>query len=129
MNYLLDTNVVIEMLHGNRDVIEHIYSVGMQNCCICEMTIAELYYGAVKGNNKRNFEDIDTVRELFPIKRVEPCFGEYAKTRLILKEKGNPIDLMDVLIASVALHHGMVLVTHNRKHFERIPNLEIEDWQ
>ena len=51
--YLLDTNVVIEMLRGNRAVIEKIYSVGIANCCISEMSIAELYYGAVKGNKEK----------------------------------------------------------------------------
>ena len=41
--YMLDTNAVIEMLHGNRNVIEQIEHQGLQNCCISEVTIAELY--------------------------------------------------------------------------------------
>lgn len=36
---------------------------------------------------------------------------------------------MYLLIASVALHNEYALVTHNTKHFERIPQLAIEDWQ
>lgn len=37
----------------------------------------------------------------------------------------NPVDLM---IASVALTYDLVLVTHNVRHFEVIPDLRIEDW-
>ena len=32
------------------------------------------------------------------------------------------------LIAAVALSNEMTLVTNNEKHFERIPNLTIENW-
>lgn len=45
-----------------------------------------------------------------------------------LRGQGRPIDDMDILIASIAIENGLVLVTHNRKHFERIEGLEIEDW-
>lgn len=31
----------------------------------------------------------------------------------------------DLLIAATALHHDLTLVTRNRKHFERIPGLDL----
>ena len=65
--FMLDTNAVIEMLHGNRKMIDHIESVGRNNCCISEITIAELYYGAVKGGNPKNFRDIEIVQNVFEI--------------------------------------------------------------
>ena len=45
-----------------------------------------------------------------------------------LRKTGNPIDDIDLLIAGIALENQLVLVTNNRKHFERIPQLEIMDW-
>jgi tRNA(fMet)-specific endonuclease VapC len=48
----------------------------------------------------------------------------YAETR----HSGSPVDDIDILIASTAIEHDWVLVTHNRKHFEKIAGLEIEDW-
>ena len=53
--FILDTNVVVEILHGNRKIIEKIERIGRRDCCISEITIAELYYGAVKGGNPKNF--------------------------------------------------------------------------
>jgi tRNA(fMet)-specific endonuclease VapC len=45
-----------------------------------------------------------------------------------LRKEGKPIDDIDLLIAGIALENNLVLVTNNRKHFERIPQLEIIDW-
>ena len=34
----------------------------------------------------------------------------------------------DLLIAAITLANGASLVTGNRRHYERIENLRIEDW-
>ena len=33
------------------------------------------------------------------------------------------------MLASSALSRDLTVVTHNRKHFDRVPNLRVEDWQ
>jgi predicted nucleic acid-binding protein len=35
----------------------------------------------------------------------------------------------DLLIASIALSHNLILVTHNTKEFIRVEGLQIEDWE
>jgi tRNA(fMet)-specific endonuclease VapC len=35
----------------------------------------------------------------------------------------------DLMIASIALAHGPILVTHNVREFSRVPGLVVEDWQ
>jgi tRNA(fMet)-specific endonuclease VapC len=34
----------------------------------------------------------------------------------------------DIMIAAVALSNNLILVTNNEKHFNRIPDLNIENW-
>ncbi len=52
-------------------------------------------------------------------------FGEFKAN---LELTGQSIDDMDLLIASTALTHNLILVTNNEKHFNRINGLEIENW-
>jgi len=35
---------------------------------------------------------------------------------------------LGILIAATAIANGLILVTHNRKHFERVTQLEVENW-
>jgi len=48
----------------------------------------------------------------------------YAQTRA----KGTPVDDVDLLITGIARVNDWILVTHNRKHYEKIEGLEIDDW-
>lgn len=127
--YLLDTNVIIEILRGNNGVISKIETIGQSNCFISEISIAELFFGAVRSNNPKNFQDIKTIEQEFSVLPIRPAFRKYAESRNQLRQKGTPIDHMDLFIASVALFNDMTLVSHNTKHFERIEGLNLADWQ
>ncbi len=43
----------------------------------------------------------------------------------VMSIKGRPIAEGDAWIAAVALRHDLPLVTHNREHFDGIPNLTV----
>jgi tRNA(fMet)-specific endonuclease VapC len=46
-----------------------------------------------------------------------------------LRQSGNPLDDIDLLIAGVAIENGLIMVTNNENHFGRIPGLKIENWK
>jgi tRNA(fMet)-specific endonuclease VapC len=48
--YLLDTNMVIFMFKNHEKVSHKMRSIGLENCYISEVSIAELKYGAAKSN-------------------------------------------------------------------------------
>lgn len=50
--YLLDTNICIYFLKGQFDLHQQIEKVGIANCYISEITIAELKYGVEKSVQK-----------------------------------------------------------------------------
>ena len=129
MMYQLDTNVVIQILRGDKAIIKQVYEVGIDNCCISEITIAELYYGAVKGNRKSNFDDIDIIRKMFQIIPIYDSFEQLARIRLGLRNQGKLIDAYDMMIGATAVYYGFTLVTHNTKHYINIPDILLEDWQ
>lgn len=128
--YLLDTNICIELLKGNRTVRAHVEKAGPRNCCISEITVAELYYGAYKG--ERSFEkkqDIRFLLELFDLLPIAPSLAVYGEIKTLLERKGEHLDEFDLLIGASALEAGHCLVTNNTKHLSRIPGLKLEDWR
>ena len=127
--YLLDTNICVFLFRKQFDIEERLNAVGLKNCFISEVTIAELMYGAYKSNR---IEENETLVRRF-IERVKiVSFAEsimhYAKDKNTLRANGTPIDDFDVLIAASAKARNLVLVTDNIKHFKNVPNLSIENW-
>ena len=130
VRYLLDTCVCISMFRNEGNVRNTLKEIGPQNCYISEITIAELYFGLAKSNDKaQKLKDIQQVQKLFRVIPAYPSFKEYGEIRHSLEHKGMRVDQFDLLIGATAVHHEMVLVTSNIKHFERIPGLNIENWK
>ena len=126
--YLLDTNVLIDMFKGSHRVQERIFRAEFHNCCVSEITLAELYVGAFKGGRPKQLEEIGFVVRRFHILPVTPALQTYARLRVLLEEKGTPLDDFDLLIAATALQEGLTLVTANNRHLDRIEGLRLENW-
>ena len=45
-----------------------------------------------------------------------------------MERSGTPIGDADLRIAAIALSHHLKVVTGNERHFQRVPELEIENW-
>ena len=128
--YLLDTCVCISMFRNEGNVRDTLRRIGTKNCYISEITVAELYFGLAKAEDKkRKLEDIREVQKLFRVIPAYSSFKEYGEIRHSLEHAGQRIDQFDLLIAATALHQQMTLVTSNLKHFERIQGIEIENWK
>ena len=126
--YLLDTCTCISMIKRSPSVVEKIRQVGLCNCKISEITVAELLFGAFKSGRQKHFQDVDVIKSLFEQYSISNCLQEYASIRWQLERIGKRIDHFDLLIAATALHEDLVVVTGNIDHFNRIPGLKIENW-
>ena len=128
--YLRDTCVCISMFRNEGRVRETLQKVGVQNCYISEITVAELYFGLAKANDKkRKLDDIREVQRLFRVIPAYSSYKEYGEIRHSLEHTGQRVDQFDLLIGATALHHNMTLVTSNLRHFERMEGLKIENWR
>lgn len=128
MEYLLDTNVCISILKNDKRIINKVLTVGQSNCHISEITVAELFYGAAKSGRASHFEDVDKIVNLFDVLPIYTSLKEYGTIKAELEADGNRLDDFDLLIGSTAIKNALTMVTANLRHFERIPNLIIENW-
>lgn len=128
--YLLDTNICIFYLKGKFNLGHKIDTViGLENCAISELTIAEMRYGAENSEKIiENRANIDDFQEKIQILPIFPSFDIYGREKARLKRLGTPIHDIDLLIACTAISHNLVMVTNNLKHFQRIQNIILEDW-
>lgn len=126
--YLLDTCVCIAFIKDHPIVVDHLRHVDKLDCKVSEITIAELFYGAYNSEKEEHFEDVAEIIRDFEQYHITGCLREYARLRWLLKEKGKPVDHLDLFIAATALEEDLILVTGNVKHFSRIPGLKIENW-
>lgn len=126
--YLLDTNICISMFKNKHGIREKIAQVGFDKCCVSEITIAELFYGAAKSNNVKHYEDVAHVIRMFDVIPIYSSLKLYGTVKSELERQGLRLDEFDLLIGTTAISNRMVMVTSNTKHFQRIPNIELEDW-
>lgn len=126
-NYLLDTNIVIEILSGNGRIAEKMR--GLSGFSLCTTVLGELYVGINRVSNKIKHEKrlLDFLGHCDVIMTdisTSQKFGEISAT---LHKKGKPIPSNDIWIASIAMQHDMILVTGDN-HFKEVDGLKIEKW-
>ncbi len=131
MTYMLDTNTIIYAIKGMYGIAERIIEQGesKNQIHISSIVVAELEVNIVKTKSSQKKSALEKVLTPFVIKDFS--FNDakhYAEIRAYLEGSGRPIGDMDMLIAAHARSSKCTLVTHNTKHFSRIPKLSLEDW-
>lgn len=130
MTYLLDTDICIYWLNGRPQVKERVINLPQHQLALSVITQAELYYGAY--NSGRPPENYQQVRQFLSQFHISPLNDNSTRQFGILKaqlrQSGQPIADFDLLIASIALVENCTLVTNNYRHYQRIPQLQLENW-
>jgi tRNA(fMet)-specific endonuclease VapC len=128
--YLLDTNIVIFLFRQKFQIREKMALVGLQNCFISEITLAELNIGAESSADPaKNHALINLLTETVTVLPISKVLDVFSSEKVRLNKAGTPMhDHFDVLIAATALVYNLVLVTNNTQHFVVYEGLEVEDW-
>jgi tRNA(fMet)-specific endonuclease VapC len=127
--YLLDTNICIALLNGNRPV-ELRFIREFAQCYTSELVIAELYKGVYASQQiEQNLQKLGKFVELIDVAVFDRSAAEaFGKIQAELRRDGRQIGVMDVLIAAVARSRGSIVVTNNTRDFEHIAGLTLDDW-
>ena len=131
--YLLDTNVLSEIIRKRPEsrVLEKLRAVDPDRVATSSVCVAELRYGAARhaaggGLWERIARDVLPHVKILPFGATEAI--QAGELMAALESKGVTIGTEDVLIGATALVGDLVVVTRNKRHFDRIPGLAVESW-
>ncbi len=132
MGYLLDTCAVSDFVKGEKNTLIKIKSIFPSEIFVSSLTVMEIKYGLAINPGKA--VKIKSLIETFLSSATVLNFSSQeaekaAEIRSILKVLGSPIGAYDVLIAATALSHNLIIVTANVREFQRVPNLQIQNWR
>lgn len=126
---LLNTDICIELLRGNKKIIERRGEYDAE-VGISFMTVAELYYGAESSSRKA--ENTSLIQQFFLTVTVihtdYDILRRFGVLKAALKKESTLIPDADLLIAAAALSRAEMLVTGNIRHFGRVPGLVTGNW-
>lgn len=129
--YLLDTNIISYWMRGDEAVVERIKERSPSDLFLSAITLAEILYGIEKSPVKKKERrlKIEKISSLLGVYSFDEAAAEkYAVIRVQLEKASMIISERDTQIASIAMAHRLIIVTHNVKEFRRIDNLKVEDW-
>jgi len=126
-----DTDFLIAFLQKDPDAIKKLEDLQESDdtaAITTTINAAELWKGAYR--YKDGQKEAAKVKRLLDSLEMITLDRDSAKLagELDVAIKSNPIGESDLLIASIALANKQAIVTKNRKHFERIPGLQVEGW-
>lgn len=126
---VLDTDTCIEILRGNQAVIERRRQIA-DHVATTWITASELSYGAAKSRAPEHNQNlVIAFLNTLPILDMNLLSAErFGAIKAQLERAGQLVTDADLLIASVCLAQGAILVTGNRRHYERVAGLIQEDW-
>lgn len=115
-NYLADTSLIIDLINSRRErrnFVRQLLQPG-DTMGYCTIALIEVYAGMKPGEERAT--DACFSRLLYY--DVTPEIARVAgRLRYDWRRKGQSLSLADAAIAAVAMHHNLLLLTDNQKHF------------
>jgi predicted nucleic acid-binding protein len=130
---VFDTDVISYVLRPSppAGLIRRVADVDPDEQATTAVTAGELIYGAWRSSRPEYF--LAALRDrVWPNIRVLSfdlaAALVYGRLRADLEREGTSMAEPDLRIAAICLRHDATLATGNLRHFERVPDLRVEDW-
>jgi predicted nucleic acid-binding protein len=130
--YCFDTDVLSATIRPAPPLhlIRRLATVPPQEQFTTSITVGELIYGARRVGREdlsRRVEQV--VRRAQTVLAFDTTAARtFGVLKATLEQHGIPLAEPDLRIASIALSRGLILVTRNVRHFQRVPELTVENW-
>ncbi len=138
MNYILDTNVVSELVthEPDQNVVSWIDSIDSESVFLSVITIGEIKKGIEKLPDSKRKKTLESWLEEDLLVRFRgrilplgiPVLLSWGKLVASLEREGKPIPAIDSLLAATAAQTGFTLVTRNTGDFEPAGISVLDPW-
>lgn len=135
MARLIDTSVWIALERRGESLSALDEVTNGEPFALASITASELLVGvhraATQEQRERRLDFVESVLDHVPILPFDLVAARaHAQVIVTLSAVGRAIGSNDSQIAAIALASGYVLLTHNLRHFERVPGLVAQrpDW-
>jgi len=119
---IADSDVLIDALRGREPALARV-AAGLRDGSLATTTVNsfELRSGARTPAELEKVEALLAALSILPFD--EPASHAAGASRRSVDARGQAIGMGDFLIAGICISRGAALLTRNRKHFARIPDL------
>ena len=130
LQYMLDTNICVYAIKNYPPELRERFNRLAEQLCISSITLGELHYGAEK--SARRLDNLQAIGNFTARLEVlafsAKAAAHFGSLRAELERVGRPAGAYDTLIGAHARSEGLIVVTNNRREFDRMPGLRVEDW-
>ncbi len=132
MQYCLDTNIIIEIIRNNSDLIKKMQELEAQQVAISttHITVCELYKGVFLAERQKESHLLiqEFLKNIEIIEFTENACRIFGEQYAQLKVLGKQTQEFDLMIASICIAHNTILITKNHKDFANIKDLKLVAW-
>jgi tRNA(fMet)-specific endonuclease VapC len=130
--YCFDTDILSATIRAAPPLhlIRRLATVPPQEQFTTSITVGEMIYGARRVGREDLSRRVEQV-----IRRAQTVLAfdttaarTFGFLKATLEQRGTPLAEPDLRIASIALSRGLILVTRNVRHFQRVAELTVENW-
>jgi tRNA(fMet)-specific endonuclease VapC len=130
--YCFDTDILSAVIKPAPPLhlLRRLATVPPQQQFTTSITVGELIYGARRVGRDELSERVEQV-----VRRAQTVLAfdtraarTFGVLKAALERSGTPLAEPDLRIASIALTRELTLVTRNVRHFQRVPELAVENW-
>jgi tRNA(fMet)-specific endonuclease VapC len=131
----VDTNFIVELLrernanrkgpaHGKLESIRNV-KLRMPLFVLCELKAGAMQSSDPQAEIARLERLIEYLEPVYP---AEGFAATYAEIAALLRKRGTPIPLMDLLTATLVKCHGSPILTRDQDHFKHVPGVVVESY-
>jgi predicted nucleic acid-binding protein len=130
MKYVLDANIITYYLKGNEKILDKVdQEAEKDNIIIPPFAYFEVKKWLMTVNSKIKLQAFEKLFEKYGIDAIEKETLDLSLSIYIkLRKNGITVDDGDLLIAAYCIQNNYILVSNNKKHFEKIENMQVVNW-